>query len=92
MTKNGAIGQRFGPEPHQVDPYEGMSGDEFVAEVEAAFSAARKHQRAISLKLPEELLARTKAEAARQGLPYQTFIKVVLEKSLDRLGRGDLRP
>ncbi|MGA9776508.1 MAG: CopG family antitoxin [Candidatus Dormiibacterota bacterium] len=92
MTNDRAIGQRFGPEPHQVDPYEGMSGDEFVAEVEAAITAARKRQRAISLKLPEELLARTKAEASRHGLPYQTFIKVVLEKSLDRLGRGGVRP
>ena len=92
MTNDRAIGQRFGPEPHQYDPYEGMTGDEFVAEVEAAFTAARKHQRAISLKLPEELLERTKAEASRHGLPYQTFIKVVLEKSLDRLGRGRVRP
>lgn len=92
MTNDRAIGQRFGPEPHQVDPYEGMSGDEFVAEVEAAFTAARKRQLAISLKLPEELLARTKAEASRHGLPYQTFIKVLLEKSLDRLGRGGVRP
>ena len=69
-----------------------MTGDEFVAEVEAAFTAARKHQRAISLKLPEELLERTKAEASRHGLPYQTFIKVVLEKSLDHLSRRGRRP
>lgn len=92
MTNDRAIGQRFGPEPHQNDPYEGMTGDEFVAEVEAAFTVARRHQRAISLRLPEELLERTKAEASRHGLPYQTFIKVVLEKSLDSLGRGGLRP
>ena len=92
MTNHRASGQRFGPEPHQFDPYGGMNGDKFVAEVEAAFAAARRHQRAISLKLPEELLERTKAEAARHGLPYQTFIKVVLEKGLDHLGRGGLRP
>ena len=48
MTNDRAIGQRFGPEPHQCDPYAGMNGDEFVAEVEAAFTAARKRQRAIS--------------------------------------------
>ena len=92
MTNDRAIGQRFGPEPHQYAPYAGMNGDEFVAEVEAAFTAARKRQRAISLKLPEELLARTKAEAARHDLPYQTFIKVVLEKSLDHLSRRGRRP
>jgi hypothetical protein len=91
MTVERTIGQRFGPEPHQYDPYEGMGGDEFVAEVEAAIVAARKHQRAISLRLPEELLERTKAEALQRGLPYQTFIKVVLEKSLDRLDRGAVR-
>ena len=52
----------------------------------------RGDPRAISLKLPEELLERTKAEASRHGPPYQTVIKVVLEKSLDHLARGGLRP
>jgi len=46
MTNDRALGQRFGPEPHQYDRYEGTSGDEFVAEVEAAFTVARDPVRA----------------------------------------------
>ena len=85
------IGKRFGPEPHQYDPYAGMTDDEFQTEVLEALEVARQHQKAISLRLPEDLLNRTKAEAKRRGLPYQTLIKVLLEKSLDRLDRGSDR-
>lgn len=91
MTKDNperVIGKQFGPEPYQYDPYEGMTDDEFESEVRAAIEAVRQHQKAISLRLPEELLERTKAEAKRRGLPYQTLIKVLLEKSLDRLDRA----
>lgn len=77
---------RFGTEPHQIDPYAGLSGREFVAEALAAFEAAKTRQKAISLRLPEALLERTRAEAKRRGVPYQTLIKIVLEKSLDKLG------
>ncbi|HKV87705.1 MAG TPA: CopG family antitoxin, partial [Candidatus Dormibacteraeota bacterium] len=56
-----------------------------------AFDAVKQRQKAISIKLPEELLERTRAEAKRQGIPYQTLIKLVLEKSLDRLGAHHAR-
>jgi predicted DNA binding CopG/RHH family protein len=79
--------KQFGPEPHQLDPFNGMSDEEFVAEVEEALEAAQRRQTAISLRLPEELLERAKAEARRRDMPYQTLIKVLLERSLDRLGR-----
>ena len=85
-VKKRVIGKQFGPEPHQFDPYDGMTKDEFEAEVLAAFRAARTRQKAISIKLPEALLERTRAEAKRRGIPYQTLIKIVLEKSLNRLG------
>ena len=65
-----------------------MDDEQFVADVEAALKAAQRRQTAISLRLPEELLERTKAEARRRGMPYQTLIKVLLERSLDRLGRA----
>ena len=81
-------GKQFGPEPYQFDPYDGMDDEEFIADVEAALKAAQRRQTAISLRLPEELLERTKAEARRRGMPYQTLIKVLLERSLDRLGRA----
>jgi predicted DNA binding CopG/RHH family protein len=86
MTAN--RGKQFGPEPYQFDPYDGMDDEEFVADVESALKAAQRRQTAISLRLPEELLERTKAEARRRGMPYQTLIKVLLERSLDRLGRA----
>ncbi len=85
-TTKRVIGKQFGPEPHQYDPFEGMTDKEFEAEVLKAFEASKQRQKAISIKLPEELLERTRAEAKRQGIPYQTLIKIVLEKSLDRLG------
>ena len=85
-TKKRAIGTQFGPEPHQFDPYDGMSTKHFEAEVMAALVAAKQRQKAISIKLPEALLERTRQEAKRRGVPYQTLIKILLERSLDRLG------
>ena len=85
-TKKRVVGKQFGPEPHQYDPFDGMTDREFEVEVLKAFEASKQRQKAISIKLPEELLERTRAEAKRQGIPYQTLIKIVLEKSLDRLG------
>ncbi len=85
-NKKRAIGKRFGSEPHHYDPFDGLTDNEFEAEVLRAFEATKQRQKAISIKLPEELLARTRAEAKRQGIPYQTLIKIVLKKSLDRLG------
>jgi predicted DNA binding CopG/RHH family protein len=85
-TKKRIVGKQFGPEPHQFDPYDGMSNKEFEAEVLAALDAAKQRQKAISIKLPEALLARTREEAKRRGVPYQTLIKILLERSLDRLG------
>lgn len=85
-TKKKVIGKQFGREQHQFDPYEGMTDRQFEAAVLAALEASKQRQRAISIKLPEALLERTRAEAKRRGIPYQTLIKIVLEKSLDRLG------
>jgi predicted DNA binding CopG/RHH family protein len=85
-TKKRVTGKRFGHEPHQFDPYDGMADKEFEADVLAAVDAAKQRQKAISIKLPEGLLERTREEAKRRGVPYQTLIKILLEGSLDRLG------
>jgi len=85
-TKKRVIGKQFGREPHQFDPYDGMTDRKFESEVVAALDAAKKRQKAISIKLPEALLERTRDEAKRRGVPYQTLIKILLERSLDRLG------
>src|SRR6266704_249955 len=79
-------GKQLGPEPHQFDPYDGMTDRKFESEVLAALDAAKQRQKAISIKLPETLLERTREEAKRRGVPYQTLIKILLERSLDRLG------
>jgi predicted DNA binding CopG/RHH family protein len=85
-TKKPVVGKQFGPEPHQFDPYAHMADNHFEAEVLAALNAAKQRQKAISIKLPEALLERTREEAKRRGVPYQTLIKILLERSLDRLG------
>src|SRR5712692_2790401 len=85
-TKKRVVGRQFGPERHQFDPYDAMTNKEFEAEVIAALDAAKHRQKAISIKLPEALLERTREEAKRRGVPYQTLIKILLERSLDRLG------
>ena len=49
-------------------------------------------QRGLRAVTPEELLQRAKAEASRHVLPSPAFTKVVLEKGLEHLARGGLRP
>ncbi len=73
-------------EPRQFNPSADQTGNEFKAKVLAAFEATTQRQKAISIKLPEALLERTRAEAKRRGVPYQPLIKIVREESLDRLG------
>ena len=85
-TRKRVIGKQFGPESHHFDPYDAMTNKEFEAEVIAAVDAAKQRQKPISIKLPEALLERTREEAKRRGVPYQTLIKILLESSLDRLG------
>lgn len=47
-TKKRVIGKQFGPEPHQYDPFEGITDREFEAEVLKAFDATKQRQKAIS--------------------------------------------
>src|SRR5439155_19505777 len=46
--KKRVIGKQVGPEPHQFDPYDGMSDKKFESEVLAAHDAAKQRQKAIS--------------------------------------------
>ncbi|MDB5686830.1 MAG: hypothetical protein JWR77_1419 [Rhizorhabdus sp.] len=50
---------------------------------EARFEFAAKGAR-VNMRLPAELLAAVKATAARQGMPYQRFIRKALEQALQR--------
>jgi predicted DNA binding CopG/RHH family protein len=55
-----------------------MSDADFDAHVDEVF-AARPTAVAVSFRVAPDLLGRVKREAARAGVPYQTFMKGILE-------------
>jgi len=69
-----------------IDPFDEMSDEEFDAHVDELF-AARQSTVAVSLRMPPDLLGRVKREAGRAGVPYQRFIKGILEAGVTRLER-----
>jgi predicted DNA binding CopG/RHH family protein len=66
------------------DPFDQMSDDEFDAHVDK-LSSARPSTVAVSVRMPPDLLGRMKRQAARAGVPYQTFMKSILEAAVSRL-------
>lgn len=50
----------------------------------AVFPNLKPTTKTISLRLPESLLHRIKTRAHRQDVPYQSFIKVLLERDVLR--------
>lgn len=68
------------------DPYDEMTDDQFDRYV--ADLMARPRTRSISLKMPEDLIARTRAVAERKGVPYQTLMKALIEAGLQKLERA----
>lgn len=66
------------------DPFDEMSDEEFDAHVDELFSARPKTV-AVSLRVPRDLLGRVKRQAARANVPYQTFMKSILEAAVSRL-------
>jgi hypothetical protein len=73
-----------------IDPFDDMSDAVFDARVGELF-AARPNAVALSLRLAPELLVRVKRQAARAGVPYQTFMKAILEAGVSRLERRAAR-
>jgi len=69
-----------------VDPFDEMSDEEFDAHLDELFSA-RPGSVAVSLRVAPDLLGRVKRQAARAGVPYQTFMKSILETAVSRLER-----
>ena len=67
-----------------VDPFDEMPDDEFDAHVDQLF-AARPKTIAVSLRVAPELLQRVKRQAERVGVPYQTFVKSIVEAGVSRL-------
>ncbi|OJI06561.1 hypothetical protein BK004_02880 [bacterium CG10_46_32] len=46
------------------------------------FPNLKPSTKSISIRLPERLLERIKADANRQDVPYQSYIKTVLDKAI----------
>ena len=70
-----------------TDPFDDMTDEELDQHVEKLFRT-RESTVAVSLRIAPDLLGRVKRQAARAGLPYQTFMKGVLEAGISRLERG----
>jgi predicted DNA binding CopG/RHH family protein len=50
----------------------------------AEFPNLKPTSTAISLRVPNSVLARLKVQAHRRGMPYQSFIKSVLAAAVER--------
>jgi predicted DNA binding CopG/RHH family protein len=66
------------------DPFDDLSDDEFEREVLESLDQATTK---ISLRVPRDLLSRTKDVAARRGVPYQALMKALIDQGLRRLER-----
>jgi hypothetical protein len=69
-----------------VDPFDGMSDEEFDAQVASCLPHGPGSV-AVSLRVAPDLLGRVKRQVARAGVPYQTFMKSILEAAVSRLER-----
>lgn len=70
----------------------GLTDQEFEREI---LQALDQSSTKISLRLPNELLDRTKRAALRRGVPYQSLIKAIIDNGVRRLERqpaGEKRP
>ena len=67
------------------DPYEGMSPGELDRHFASVLTDHRERQQAISIRFPAELLAAIRSLAREHGVAYQTLIKQLLERDVERL-------
>ncbi len=66
------------------DPFDELSDEEFEREVLESLDQATTK---ISLRVPNELLGRTKQVAQRRGVPYQSLMKALIDQGVRRLER-----
>jgi predicted DNA binding CopG/RHH family protein len=71
------------------DPFDEMSDEAFEREV---LEALEQGTTKISLRVPNDLLGRTRQAAGRRGVPYQSLIKVLIDQGVSRLERVPARP
>jgi predicted DNA binding CopG/RHH family protein len=67
---------------YRDDPYATMSDEEFDAEVSSVLE--RTKTRAVSIRLPLELIERAKAVAEAEHVPYQTLMKAFIDGGVRR--------
>lgn len=70
------------------DPFDDLTDDEFEREVLESLDQATTK---ISLRVPNELLGRTKQAAQRRGVPYQSLMKALIDQGVRRLERVKAR-
>jgi len=70
------------------DPFDALSDEEFEDEV---LDALDRGTTKISLRVPNDLLGRTREAAGRRGVPYQSLIKVLIDQGVRRLERVPAR-
>ena len=66
------------------DPFDELSDQEFEREVLDSLDQATTK---ISLRVPKELLGRTKQAAELRGVPYQSLMKALIDQGVRRLER-----
>lgn len=69
------------------DPYDTMSDEELDVYVAGLFAERSAPTRSITVRMPEDLLNRLQQLAAKQHMPYQRLMKLMLEDSVSRLER-----
>lgn len=67
-----------------TDPFDEFSDEEFEREVLDSLDQATTK---ISLRVPKDLLGRTKQVAQRRGVPYQSLMKALIDQGVRRLER-----
>lgn len=66
------------------DPFDDLTDEEFEREVLDSLDQATTK---ISLRVPKDLLGRTKQAAKRRGVPYQSLMKALIDQGIRRLER-----
>jgi predicted DNA binding CopG/RHH family protein len=64
------------------DPFDELTDEEFDREIAEALDRSTTK---ISLRVPSDLLGRTRHEAGRLGVAYQSLMKVLIDQGVRRL-------
>ena len=90
MAETKTKGTKFGPEPWQFDPYDGMTREEIDHEVDRFLESQKTVP--VSLRLPRWVIEQAKSEANRRGIPYQRLLRALIEVGLRPGARRRYRP